>query len=80
MIIMKMMMLISNIYNRTPKSGILFPIGDFINRIDIMKNQVVLYEQKLNQSVDTSDCERGRRKRPCGAQRNSSRCIIVNNV
>ena len=61
-------MIISNIHNRTPKTGILFTIctGDFFNHDLILRSidlkscatTIINCEPKLNQSVDTSVCER----------------------
>ena len=59
-------MIICNIHNRTTKSGILFTdiyLGDIFKTHDFMMHCVevmfstIICEQKLNQIVDTSDCE-----------------------
>ena len=78
-----MTMLISNTHNIT-QNCILFTdtcVDDFFNRIDFMKHQVKLCEQKLNQSVNTSDCHRseGAESVLAEAREDPSVCIIVNN-
>ena len=56
-----------NIHNKTSESGILFTnicIGNFFNRIDLMKHQIELCEKKLNIRVNTSDSERSETREP----------------
>ena len=71
MIIRKMRMLISNIHNITPNmvSYLQTCVEDFFNRIDFMKHQAKLCEQKLNQSVNTSDCQWSEARAPKASSR-----------
>ena len=77
-------MIISNIHNRTPKSGILFTdmcIGDFFNRHDFMIINLkscfttIICEQKFNQSVDTSDCEQSEARAPNASSRGAEKLL-----
>ena len=76
-------------YCRMPKTGILFTdicIGDFFNKHVFIKHWLevmfttIICEQKLNQIVDTSDCERWRRRRLRGAQRSSFHNLLLDHT
>ena len=80
--------MLSNIYNRTPKSGMLFTnisIGDFFNRIHFLKHwvEVMFYHWylwatiELNHRCEWLRAKRGCWMRPCWARRRSFNNLLL---